>query len=376
MLFSKLGTGWLCAMVAVMKPSQRRRPLLAHLRAAIRFPLIISGVVAATFCTGCQDEDDGTLGSAQPQPKSEAPAGMRWIPGGKFTMGSSSSFAREDERPEHIVEVRGFWMDETEVTNAQFRSFIDATGYVTRAEKTPTLDEFPEELRHLIDPADLKAGANTFKPCDAVNLQEHLQWWEYKHGASWKQPDGPDSSIEGKDDYPVVCLTWDDAVAYAKWAGKRLPTEAEWEFAARGGLKGQIFVWGNEMHPDGKWMCNIYQGDFPRNDSGEDGHAGAAPVKSYPENGYGMYDMSGNVWEFVSDWYKADYYQWSPAKDPQGPRSSDDRHGGSEPNKVIRGGSFLCNDCYCSGYRPSARQTTTLDSSSNHTGFRCVKDVK
>ncbi|MCB1094486.1 MAG: formylglycine-generating enzyme family protein [Verrucomicrobiae bacterium] len=359
-----------------MKSSQRSRPLLARLFAAIRYPLMVSGVVATAFFTGCRDEEDATAGNGQPQPAAEAPAGMKWIPGGKFTMGSSSSFAKPDERPEHVVEVKGFWMDETEVTNAQFRAFVDATGYVTRAEKTPTLDEFPEDLRQYIDPADLKAGANHFKPCDTVDLQQHLQWWEYKHGASWKTPDGPGSSIEGKDDYPVVCITWDDAVAYTKWAGKRLPTEAEWEFAARGGMNGQIFVWGNEMHPEGKWMSNIYQGDFPKNDTGEDGYIGASPVKAFPANGFGLYDMSGNVWEFVNDWYKADYYQWSPAKDPQGPRSSDDRQGGSEPNKVIRGGSFLCNDCYCSGYRPSARQTTTLDSSSNHTGFRCVKDAE
>ena len=328
----------------------------------------------AVVLVACSDEVERELGEPWPQPE-QAIEGMKWIPGGKFTMGSDSSLAREDEGPEHIVEVRGFWMDETEVTNAQFREFVEASGYVTRAEKVPQLEEFPEEVRGMIDPTDLKPGANNFKPCDAVNLQQHLQWWEYKHGANWRHPDGPESSIEGKDDYPVVCITWDDAVAYAKWAGKRLPTEAEWEFAARGGLKGQDYVWGSEMSPDGKWMTNIYQGDFPRNDSGEDGYAGASPVKSYPANGYGLYDMSGNVWEFVQDWYKKDYYQWSPVKDPKGPRSSDDRHGGTEPNKVIRGGSFLCNDCYCSGYRPSARQTTTLDSSSNHTGFRCVKDV-
>jgi sulfatase modifying factor 1 len=329
----------------------------------------------AAILVGCDThEAEDVLGESWAQPEGNAPEGMLWIPGGRFTMGSSNGYARPDEGPEHVVKLNGFWMDETETTNAQFRAFVKATGYVTRAEKVPTLEEFPEELRSQIDPADLKPGANNFRPGPVTNLQQHLQWWEYKHEANWRQPEGPDSNIEGKDDCPVVCITWEDAEAYAKWAGKRLPTEAEWEFAARGGLKGKIFIWGDEFQPEGKWMTNIYQGDFPEDDTAADGQKGIAPVKSFAPNGFGLYDMSGNVWEFVSDWYKPDYYQWSPRTNPKGPKSSTDRHGGNEPNKVIRGGSFLCNDCYCSGYRPSARQTTTLDSSSNHTGFRCVKD--
>ena len=313
-------------------------------------------------------------GEAQPMPAGAAPHGMVWIPGGKFTMGSESADARPVEGPEHEVTIDGFWMDETEVTNAQFREFVDATGYVTRAEKVPTIEEFPgadyEEIKDM-----LKPGANNFHSTDGpVDLRNHLAWWEYKIGASWRRPNGPESSIEGKDDYPVVCVTWDDASAYAKWAGKRLPTEAEWEFAARGGMEHQLFGWGNEFKKDGKWMTNIYQGQFPEDDTGEDGHVGAAPVKSYPPNGYGLYDMSGNVWEFVSDWYGPNYYNISPSRNPKGPKIGSDRNGLGEPNKVIRGGSFLCNDCYCSGYRPSARQSTTIDTSSNHTGFRCVMD--
>ena len=330
--------------------------------------------VVGLLC-GCNSESKTDVDPAnQSSPDDVKPEGMVWISGGGFTMGSSDQFARPDEQPEHVVELDGFWMDVTEVTNAQFRKFVEATDYVTRAEKVPKLEEFPEELRDQIDPVMLKPGANNFKPGEVANLRHHLQWWEYKLGANWRQPEGPGSGIEEKDDYPVVCITWEDAVAYAEWAGKRLPTEAEWEFAARGGLVAKPFAWGDEFRPGGKWMTNIYQGDFPSEDSGEDGHVGAAPVKSYEPNGYGLYDMSGNVWEFVSDWYQPDYYRRSPRRNPKGPPSSTDRHGGSEPNKVIKGGSFLCNDCYCSGYRPSARQTTTLDSSSNHTGFRCVKD--
>jgi sulfatase modifying factor 1 len=333
---------------------------------------IASTVAAAVILPSCSTQSE--TGKPQPKPDGLAPDDMVWIPGGTFTMGSDDAYAKPDEGPEHVVTVAGFWMDATEVTNAQFREFVEATNYVTRAEKVPTIDEFPgadyEQIKDM-----LKPGANNFRSMEGpVSLRNELVWWEYKIGAQWRNPNGPESTIEGKDDHPVVCITWEDANAFAKWAGKRLPTEAEWEFAARGKLKSQRFVWGNEFKKEGKWMTNIYQGGFPKKDTGEDGHVGTAPVKSYPSNGYGLYDISGNVWEFVSDWYEPNYYNMSPTHNPEGPKVSGDRHGWWEANRVIRGGSFLCKDSYCSGYRPSARQGTTVDTSSNHTGFRCVVD--
>lgn len=265
-------------------------------------------------------------------------------------------------------------MDITEVTNAQFQEFVNATHFVTLAEKTPSAAEFPGA-----PPEMLKPGANHFKgtpgPVSTAGAAAEFQWWEYKIGANWKQPDGPGSSIAGKENFPVSCVCWDDAAAYAKWAGKRLPTEAEWEYAARGGLEGKRYVWGDEFSPGGKLQGNLWQGEFPNKDSIEDGFHGLAPVKSFPANGFGLYDMSGNVWEWVSDWFSSSYYARSPDRNPQGPEPEpDNERGGGAPCKVIRGGSWLCNDCYCEGYRPSARQWTTRDTSANHTGFRCVKD--
>ena len=300
------------------------------------------------------------------------PEGMVFIKGASFLMGEKSS-VRPQNGPVHKVEVSSFWMDVTEVTNAQFKAFVEATGHQTLAEKAPSAADFPNA-----DPALLKPGANHFVGTkEAVSSFEggaELQWWEYKVGSSWKSPDGPGSSIEGKLNSPVVCVSWDDAVAYAKWAGKRLPTEAEWEFAARGGLEQKEFVWGDEMTPGGKYQSNIWQGEFPNKDTAEDGFHGVSPVKSYAANGYGLFDMSGNVWEWVSDWYADDYYTRSPVNNPPGSEPVSDPEQG-QPCKVIRGGSWLCNDCYCGGYRPGARQRTTPDTSSNHTGFRCVKDI-
>jgi len=309
---------------------------------------------------------------------------MLWIPGGEFSMGaadpdadgSEETDALADARPVHRVYVDGFWMDATEVTNEQFAAFVKATGYVTVAERTPTAKEFPAA------PAEnLVAGAVVFSPPDhAVPLDDHFQWWSYVKGASWRHPLGPQSSIEGKGKYPVVQIAYDDAAAYAKWAGKRLPTEAEWEFAARGGLTGQLYPWGNDFKKNGKWMANTHQGHFPDHDSGADRFKGLAPVAQFPPNGYGLYDVAGNVWEWVSDWYRPDYYadlatKGGVARNPQGPAEPYDPGEPGEKKRVQRGGSFLCTDQYCSRYMVGTRGKGEVSTGTNHLGFRCVRSL-
>src|SRR5215472_4068232 len=243
-------------------------------------------------------------------PSAPAPEGMVWIPGGEFSMGANDPpdmdnvgmKATLDARPVHRVYVDGFFMDKTDVTNRQFAEFVKATGYVTIAERKPRAEDFPGA-----PPENLVAGSVVFSPPNhAVPLDNYLQWWNYVHGANWRHPLGPGSNIKGKEGYPVVHIAYADAQAYAKWAGKRLPTEAEWEFAARGGLSGKPYVWGASFRPNGKWMANTHQGHFPNQDTGEDGYIGIAPVAQYPPNGYGLYDMAGNVWQWTSDWYRSD----------------------------------------------------------------------
>jgi sulfatase modifying factor 1 len=313
---------------------------------------------------------------------SVTPTNMVWIPGGEFSMGAHDPpgmdkvgmQATEDSRPVHRVYVDGFWMDETDVTNAQFAGFVKATGYVTVAERKPRTEEYPGA-----PPENLIAGSVVFSPPDhMVPLNDHLQWWSYVHGANWRHPLGPSSDIKGKENHPVVHIAYEDATAYAKWAGKRLPTEAEWEFAARGGLSGKPFVWGDEFRPGGKWMANTHQGPFPVNDTSQDGHAGVTAVAQYPPNGYGLYDIAGNVWQWTADWYRADYYQslvqtGSVSRNPQGPSQSDDPSEPGVPKKVHRGGSFLCTDQYCSRYMVGTRGKGAPDTGTNHLGFRCVK---
>ena len=252
-------------------------------------------------------------------PPSPAPEGMVWIPGGEFSMGSDgkcdgksccSPATVADALPIHRVYVDGFWMDATDVTNAEFEKFVKATGYVTIAERAPTKEEFPTA-----PPENLVAGSVVFTPTSGpVPLDNHFQWWSYVKGANWRHPEGPQSDIKGRENYPVVQIAYPDAEAYAKWAGKRLPTEAEWDFAARGGLSGKLYAWGDEFKPGGKFMANTYQGQFPVKDTGEDGFAGIAPVKSFPPNGYGLYDMAGNVWQWCSDWYRPDYFKNLPTR--------------------------------------------------------------
>lgn len=310
-----------------------------------------------------------------------APPRMRLIPGGEFSMGAPGTQnmdpeANNDERPVHRVYVDAFYMDETEVTNAQFANFVAATGYVTVAEKAPTAQEFPNA------PAEnLVAGSVVFTATQQpVQLNDRYQWWSYVRAADWRHPEGPGSSIAGKENYPVVHITWEDASAYAKWAGKRLPTEAEWEFAARGGKSGELFPWGNEFKPSGKFMANTYQGNFPVQDIAEDGYGGTAPVKQFAPNEYGLYDMSGNVWEWCSDWFRPGYYkelkQYGLVVNPKGADTPYDPAEPGEKKKVQRGGSFLCTDQYCTRYITGTRGKGEWRSASNHVGFRCVKDIK
>jgi sulfatase modifying factor 1 len=318
-------------------------------------------------------------------PPAPAPDGMIWIPGGEFSMGSADpralphggSEVMEDARPIHRVYVDAFWMDKTDVTNAQFARFVDATGYKTVAERKPQAKDFPG-----VPASALVPGSIVFTPpSHPVSLSDYSQWWTYVPRADWRHPLGPHSSIQGRDQYPVVQIAYEDAAAYAKWAGSRLPTEAEWEFAARGGLSGKAYVWGDTFTPHGQWMANTHQGNFPNHDNAADGFAGLAPVAQYSANGYGLYDMSGNVWQWTSDWYRPDYYATLAARgavvrNPQGPASSFDRAEPGVPKRVQRGGSFLCTEQYCSRYLVGSRGKGDVSSATNHIGFRCVKDFR
>ena len=278
-----------------------------------------------------------------------------------------------DARPVHRVYVDGFWMDRTEVTNEEFGRFVHATGHVTVAERKPTSREFPTAL-----PENLIAGSVVFAPGrEAVPLDSNLRWWSYVEGANWRHPFGAKSDLRGREHYPAVHIAYDDAIAYATWAQKRLPTEAEFEFAARGGLTGKRYAWGDELRPGGQWMANTFQGSFPHDDSGDDGWKGIAPVGSFPPNGYGLHDVAGNVWEWVSDWYRSDYYstlaRQGLARSPKGPNESLDPEEPAVAKRVQRGGSFLCSNQYCSRYLVGSRGKGEPASGANHLGFRCVR---
>jgi formylglycine-generating enzyme required for sulfatase activity len=313
--------------------------------------------------------------------------GMVYVPGGTFTMGSSEAYAEKDEGPEILVKVDPFYMDETEVTNAQFKVFVEQTGYITVAERPVDWNQIKKDLPEgTPKPHDslLQPGSLVFSPPEhAVNLDDYSQWWRWVNGADWKHPQGPNSSIEGKEQHPVVHMAYEDAEAYANWAGKRLPTEAEWEFASRGANNNNQFVWGKELTPQGTYLANFFQGDFPHNNTQKDGFETSAPVKSFTENIFGLYDMIGNVWEWTSDWYRPDTKKIYLAKgtklcyNPKGPESSFDPNDPYVTQKrVIKGGSFLCSDQYCSNYRSTSRMATSTDSGQNHLGFRCVKDIE
>ncbi|WP_441613577.1 MULTISPECIES: formylglycine-generating enzyme family protein [unclassified Cupriavidus] len=328
---------------------------------------------------------------ARPGDGVSGPRGMVHIPGGEFLMGSDSKMAQDNEKPAHKVRVHGFWMDQHHVTNAEFRKFVAATGYVTTAEKTPEWDTLKVQL----PPGTPRPPASAMVPggmvfvgtSRPVPLQDYSRWWRYVAGADWRHPGGPGTSIDGKDDHPVVQVSYEDAQAYARWAGKRLPTEAEWEFAARGGLAQATYAWGEKFAPDGKQMANAWQGQqaqpFPVVSPKAGGAPGTSPVGTFPANGYGLHDMTGNAWQWVTDWYRPDQFQREAAlgrliENPAGPVASwDPGEPGvpvNAPKRVTRGGSFLCNEDYCLSYRPSARRGTDPDSGMSHLGFRLVMD--
>jgi sulfatase modifying factor 1 len=309
-----------------------------------------------------------------PQP-AEAHSDMVWIPGGTFRMGSDQHYP--EEAPAHRVSVDGFWIDRTPVTNSEFRKFVKATGYVTFAEIPPDPKDYPGALPNM-----LRAASLVFSPPQhQVDLRNWGEWWNFRAGANWRRPLGPRSSLAGLHDHPVVHIAYRDAAAYASWIGKELPTEAEWEFAARGGLDGAEFAWGDDFTPGGKHLANTWQGEFPRQNLRSDGFERTSPVRGFPPNGYGLYDMIGNIWEWTADWYVPGH-QADALKAcciPSNPR------GGGEdrsydpclpeiriPRKVLKGGSHLCAPNYCRRYRPAARHAEAIDTSTSHIGFRCV----
>ena len=330
-------------------------------------------------CQPNASSSKGSLPLAQMEEKTFSRVGMVLIPSGTLDMGGDNDQADADEFPKHQVIVDSFWMDVTEVTNAQFQAFVEATGYVTVAERPIVWEELAQTLppgTPRIPDSLLQPGSLVFVPTNSpVALDDVSQWWKWTIGADWLHPEGPGSSIVCKEDYPIVHIAWEDAAAYAEWAGKRLPTEAEWEWAARGGLEKMIYPWGDEDVNVGKPKANFWQGVFPFQNTEKDGFFGVAPVKSFAPNGYGLYDMAGNVWEWCSDWYKYDFYQQAAASSDilHGPSSSFDPDEPYTPKRVMRGGSFLCNDDYCSGYRVARRMKSSPDTGLNHTGFRCVQ---
>ncbi len=344
---------------------------LIELSAAVLSPVLLLALAACSHDASVAAADSGA---------GPAPADMKWIPAGEFTMGSAAPEADPNERPEHRVHVDGFWMDETAVTNAEFAHFVDATHYVTVAEKPVDWDAIKTTVPPgTPKPSDemLQPGALVFAPTESeVPLDDLAGWWRWQLGADWRHPEGPDSTIVGREQHPVVQIAWNDAVAYAEWAKKRLPTEAEWEYAARGGHDHTRYAWGDEFKPGGKNMVNTYTGKFPVHDTAEDGFAGTAPVRSFPANGYGLYEMGGNVWNWCSDWFRSDAHVLAApqgcCQNPTGPRDSWDATDPLAPKRVIKGGSYLCSPSYCESYRPSARRGTSPDTGSTHVGFRCA----
>jgi sulfatase modifying factor 1 len=336
--------------------------------------LIVGGVWIAglVYESGCQTKRAETSLSDVSENVTEVAldtSGMVYITGGTFLMGNDE-FA--DARPVHEVTVSSFFMDRNEVTNAQYAAFVEATGYKTVAERPLNPRDFPGV------PADkLVPGSAVFTPpTTAVSLDNPLQWWTYVAGATWKQPEGPGSDLKGRENHPVVHVSFEDAEAYARWSGKRLPTEAEWEYAAQAGAGGLPYYWGRELKPDGKWMANIFQGDFPHANLKEDGFTTTAPVGTFQPNSYGLFDMEGNVWEWCADFYRPDYFSKSEKSNPRGPADSFDPDEPGTVKRVQKGGSFLCSDQYCIRYKAGSRGKGEVTSASNNLGFRCVADVR
>jgi sulfatase modifying factor 1 len=313
-----------------------------------------------------------TIATAEPIDTQLQPPDMVWVAGASFVMGSDDHYP--EEGPAHEVSVDGFWIDQTPVTNAQFQRFVATTGHVTVAEQTPNAADYPGAKPELLVPA----SAVFRRPERRVDLRNHYNWWTYVPGADWRHPLGPASSLDGLDDHPVVHVTYADAAAYARWAGKKLPTEAEWEMAARGGMTSE-FAWGDELHPGGRFMANTWQGEFPTENLASDGFEMTSPVRHFPPNGFGLHDMIGNVWEWTTDWYSMRHRAKGPGccvlVNPRGGEretSYDSQIPVRIPRKVMKGGSFLCAPNYCRRYRPPARMAQPIDTSTCHLGFRCV----
>jgi formylglycine-generating enzyme required for sulfatase activity len=356
-------------------PALARRLLLIILifPLLVTVPFVIWPQLVAEFGSLPSAQSMAELKDAQRQSaSSRGIAQTVWIQGGEFSMGSDEP-QFPDARPWHRVRVDGFHMDKTLVTNAEYAAFVRATGYVTVAEQVPNAKDYPGA-----SPEKLVAGSVVFAPPGtAVALNNLYQWWDFVKGANWRHPQGPQSDLSGRLNHPVVQVAYDDVVAYCSWTDGRLPTEAEFEYAARGGMERKRYAWGDEFRPSGKFMANTFQGHFPDNNTAEDGYISTSPVGSFPANSYGLYDMAGNVWEWTSDWYRPDYYQTlaatgKVAQNPQGPSDSFDPGEPGIPKRVQRGGSFLCTDQYCSRYSVGARGRGAADTGTNHVGFRCV----
>lgn len=378
-----------------MKPSSADHPVASPARFAGKLALqlgLATGVFMLTYVSTRylwafkQRAEGRSTKKRSPQARAseKPPEGMTWIPGGVFTIGTNDPQAAPAERPARRVEVSGFWLDAAEVTNRQFAAFVAATSYKTTAERPIDWNE----LKKQVPPgtakppdAELVPGSLVFTPpAGAIGLEDPRAWWRWVPGANWRRPEGPGSSIDDRMDHPVVHVSWEDAQAYAQWAKKRLPTEAEWEFAARGGHEGRRYAWGDRLEPEGQTLANYWQGEFPSLNLRTDKYERTSPVKSFPPNEYGLYDMIGNVWEWCSDWYRPDSYmlldELGIEHDPQGPSRGFDPDEPYQPKKVTRGGSFMCGSNYCSNYRPSARRGTAIDSGMSNVGFRCARSAK
>ncbi len=347
------------------------------MKTSIQITFSIFLLITAVACSNTNNKQKTTQNTPQ---SDSTTVNMIWIPAGEFAMGTDDANSMANERPSHHVKINGFWMDKYDVTNADFREFVEATGYVTTAEKPVDWEEIKKQLppgTPKPDEALFKPGSMVFTPPNhPVNLGDMSGWWTWTPGADWKHPEGPNSNIDGKDNYPVVQVSWDDAVAYAKWAGKRLPTEAEWEYASRGGTQGTRYYWGDELKQNGKYMANTFVGDFPYNNTLADGFKGIAPVGSFPANGYGLFDMAGNVWQWTADEYiEENHTQMAAMSCDMTKEGTPEPIKGTagEVRRVTKGGSFLCNPSYCESYRPTARRGTPYDTGMGHIGFRCVK---